>query len=423
MKRTILLSVSAIIMTLLLSVSFGAGAAENETAPVSPALQIIANHTPIAKAGLVGNELLFSAEDFERALNIDKISSITITKAPAVTDGELLVGSVRLAEGNTISRTHISMMSYAAATDDIKDTSFSFTVNGSPYSVTCSLYLLDKVNHSPSANEGVKTVGTFRDIAVFGRLGGTDPEGDKLTYQVIAYPKNGAFILTDDDGSYVYMPNEGYIGSDELRYVVYDTYGNYSTASTLELSVGKNGISYVYDDLDLHEAHSAAIKVSGAGIMSGTRIGTGYYFYPDATVSRSEFLVMAMRAAGITNLPEVANTGFADDDKIPSDMKKYIGAAARAGYVSGVRVGGKLCFEPEREITLAEASVVVANIMRLEFDGTIPTAAQGSNVPAWAAESLYALCDSNIIENCHAHSAPLTRSDTAMMLARIMDIE
>lgn len=423
MKQTILLSVSAILMTLLLALSPSVGATEIESIPVSPALQIIANHTPVAKAGLAGKELLFSAEDFERALNIEKISSITITDAPAVTDGELIVGSVRLAEGNTVSRAHLSMMSYAAATDDIKDTSFSFTVNGSPYSITCSLYMLDKVNYSPSTSEGVKTVGTFRDIAVFGKLGGSDPEGDKLTYQVISYPKNGAFILTDEDGSYVYMPNEGYIGSDELRYVVYDIYGNYSTASTLELSVGKNGISYVYDDLTLHEAHSAAIKVSGAGIMSGTRIVEGNYFYPDATVSRSEFLVMAMRAAGISNLPEVANTGFADDENIPSDMKKYIGAAARAGYVSGVRVGGKLCFEPDREITLAEASVIVANIMGLKFDGTVPTVAQESDIPAWAEESLYALCDSNIIENCHGHSESLTRGETAMMLARIMDIE
>ena len=423
MKRTILLSVSAILMTLLLALSPTVEATENESTPVSPALQIIANHTPIAKAGLAGNELLFSAEDFERALNIDEISSITITKAPAVTDGELLVGSVRLAAGNTISRAHLSMMSYAAATDDIKDTSFSFTVNGSAYSVTCSLYLLDKVNYSPSANDGVKTVGTFRDIAVFGKLGGTDPEGDKLTYQVITYPKNGAFILTDDDGSYVYMPNEGYIGSDELRYVVYDIYGNYSAASTLELSVGKNGISYVYDDLAWHKAHSAAIKVSGAGIMSGTRIAGGYYFYPDATVSRAEFLVMAMRAAGITNLPAVTNTGFADDAEISMDMKKYIGAAARAGYVDGVRINGRLCFQPDRNITLSEAAVIVANIMGLEFDGSIPTSARGSDVPAWAAESLYALCDSNIIESCNRHSESLTRGETAMMLARMMDIE
>ena len=197
MKRTLLLSVSAILMTLLLALSPRVGATESESVPVSPALQIIANHTPVAKAGLAGKELLFSAEDFERALNIEKISSITITDAPAVTDGELLVGSVRLAEGHTVSRAHLSMMSYAAATDDIKDSSFSFTVNGSPYSITCSLYLLDKVNYSPSTSEGVKTVGTFRDVAVFGRLGGSDPEGDKLTYQVISYPKNGAFILTD----------------------------------------------------------------------------------------------------------------------------------------------------------------------------------------------------------------------------------
>ena len=57
MKRTILLSVSAILMTLLLALSPTVGATENESTPVSPALQIIANHTPIAKAGLAANEI------------------------------------------------------------------------------------------------------------------------------------------------------------------------------------------------------------------------------------------------------------------------------------------------------------------------------------------------------------------------------
>ena len=94
MKRTVLLSISALLVTLLLSVTASAGVFESggeRESAVSPALQIIAHYTPMAKAGLSGHEILFTPDDFERALNLSQVSSITIT-APDVTEGELLWG-------------------------------------------------------------------------------------------------------------------------------------------------------------------------------------------------------------------------------------------------------------------------------------------------------------------------------------------
>ena len=34
------------------------------------------------------------------------------------------------------------------------------------------------------------------------------------------------------------------------------------------------------------------------------------YFYPEQTVSRMEFLVMAMRAVGVGSVPTISDTGF-----------------------------------------------------------------------------------------------------------------
>ena len=211
---------------------------------------------------------------------------------------------------------------------------------------------------------------------MYGRLYGIDPEGDKLTYQIVTYPKNGALILTDDNGIYVYFPNAGFTGRDSLTYVVYDTYGNYSAAASVTLRVEKNSASLTFDDMKWHRAYSAAIKLTGEGIMSGMQIGDGYYFYPDQTVSRAEFLVMAMKAAGVSKLPEVEDTGFYDDDDIAGTMKSYVGAAARAGYIKGSYVEGKLCFLPDKDITVSEAAVMIANIMGLESDGSVAVFAE-----------------------------------------------
>lgn len=426
MKRTVLLSISALLVTLLLSVSAQTGilaaTGGSHDAIVSPALQIIANHTPMAKAGIKGNEISFTADDFERALNLSRVTSVTIKKAPDLTDGELLVGSVKIGAGQTISRANLSLMSFTAASDDVRDSSFCFSVNGSAYTINCSLYLLDKINYSPTtAGGGSLEVSTYRDIAAFGRLHGLDPEGDELTYQVISYPKNGAFVLLGKGGRYVYMPNRGFTGTDSVKYVVSDKYGNYSSAATIKLKVEKNSASLAYDDMKWNTAYSAAIKLTGSGIMSGTRIGNGYYFYPDQTVSRAEFLVMAMKAAGVNNLPAVEETGFYDDDDIAGAMKNYVGAAARAGYVQGSIVDGRRYFYPNNEITAAEAAVIVANILGIKGDGSVSVFAGDTTIPAWAEDTVYALCSAGVIDiGDYNYSSSITRADAARILFSMM---
>lgn len=414
------------IVTLFLSVTVNSGmiaAAGADDVPVSPALQIIANCTPVAKSGIAGNEILFSAEDFERMLNLSRVTSVTITELPPATDGELLIGSVRVAKGQTVSRANLSLMSYAAAADDIRTSGFGFSVNDSPYSLTCSLYLLDSVNHSPATASpgGSREVGTYRDVAAYGRLYAYDPEGDALTYQIVTYPENGIVIMTGDDGKYVYMPDKGFTGTDSLRYVVFDCYGNCSAAATVRLTVSKNGTATAYDDMKWNEAYGAAITVTGEGIMSGTRIGESYYFYPGQTVSRVELLVMAMKAAGIESLPAVVNTGFADDADIPASMKPYVGAAARAGYVKGSTVDGKNCFLPDNEITVAEAAVMAANILGVKYDGSIAVSVSGGEIPAWAKEAVYSLTSLGVMDgDTENYNASLTRGEAAMLLESIM---
>ncbi|MBQ9080665.1 MAG: S-layer homology domain-containing protein [Clostridia bacterium] len=427
MKRTVLMSVSALIVTLLLSVTVNSNfidAASSSDAPVSPALSIIADCMPMAKAGIVGNEILFTPEDFERALNVSRVSTVTVTSLPDVTDGELLIGSVVVKEGQTISRANLSLLSYAAVREDSREAEFEFQVNGQPYSMTCSLYLLDGVNHSPTtARDGDMTVSTYRDVAAYGKLYAYDPEGDELTYQIVSYPEHGIALLYDNEGRYVYMPNKDFTGTDSLSYVVYDKYGNYSAVSTVRLSVSRNSTSLAYDDMKWHTAYSAAIKLAENGVMNGTQVAGIYYFEPDGTVTRGEFVVMAMKAAGVVSLPTVENTGFADDADIPAEMKSYIGMAARAGYVNGTLDGANKYFLPDREITVAEAATICANILELEYDGSIAVSVDDSTIPASAREAVLSLAAQGIIDSASIkdYNASVTRADAAIMLAALVD--
>ena len=427
MKRNVLLSVSALIVTLILSVTVNSGmiaAANPSDAPVSPALAVIANYTPMAKAGVVGNEILFSAEDFERALNLSRVDSITVTRAPDVTDGELLIGSVVVKSGQSISRENLSLLSYAPVRADSREADFEFCVGNGGYDITCQLYLLDGINKSPTtASAGEVTVSTYRDIAAYGKLYAYDPEGDELTYQIVSYPKHGIALLYDDEGRYVYMPNRDFAGTDSLRYVVYDKYGNYSSAATVCLEVGRNSASLVYNDMKWNAAYGSAVKLSERGVMGGTQVGNANYFYPEKTVSRADFLVMAMKAAGIVELPQVSDTGFSDDADIASEAKAYVSAAARVGYIQPISEEGKRYFLPDRPITVAEAASICAKILELEYDGSVAVSVDDSTIPAAARSAVFALEAHGIIDGGRIgdFSASITRADAAVMLAALVD--
>ena len=123
--------------------------------------------------------------------------------------------------------------------------------------------------------------------------------------------------------------------------MVRDRYGNYSASATVNLRVTQQGTSIVYADMLDSAQYNAALALTEAGVMSGTQVGNQYFFYPEKSVSRAEFLVMAMNAAGIEALPACNTTVFADDDQIPPAMKSYVAAAYELGYVSGSLVDGE----------------------------------------------------------------------------------
>ena len=224
-------------------------------------------------------------------------------------------------------------------------------------------------------------------------------------------------------GTYVYTPLEGFVGSDRFSYVARDKYGNYSALETVNVSVALPGTSVTYVDMKGSEAYNAALSLTEAGIMSGTQVGNQYYFYPDIAVSRVEFLVMAMNAAGITEVPDVASTVFFDDAEIPASMKGYVAAAYEMKYISGTLSQGKLCFLPNESITRAQAAVMLSNIVGLCDVAVTPTFADGRDIPVWATEAIYSLNAAGIMNSDQGYITPtatVTRAQTAQLLSAVM---
>ena len=406
-------------------------AASELQSPLSPALYILAEDTDMAMAALRGNTISFTDKDFCRAMNLSKIDSVTITQAPQMTDGELRVGTKVVSSGHTLSRSEISSLTYTPTNANINNSSFRFSVNGSPVDMVCRLYHLEKYNESPTlgSTQGSYTdVSTHKDVTYYGTLPCFDPEGDETVIEIVSYPETGSLILTNKHtGEYTFTPTKGQTGKDEFTYVARDKYGNYSAAGSVTLTVSKPKTSTVFADMTDHKGYNAALTMVEEGVMSGTQVGSNTYFYPDATVTREEFIVAAMNALGMRDLTKVEKTVFADDGKISDGARDYIGAAYELGFIKGeLTENGSLCFNPDRAITKAEAACVLTRMIDAATPTSKPLFSDADSIPTWAAASIYSLNYMGILTPTDGNIAPtatLTRADTAMILTAVMNVE
>ena len=402
---------------------FSCGGGEDKSHALSSALATLAEENSMAKATLLGGSISFDRNDFARATNLSKIDSITITKLPPISDGELRVASSVLTAPQTLSASSVDLLSFEPS-NTVRVSEFYFTVNDSTTELCCKLYTLEEKNYSPTLSTVSKNaleVSTFENVTLFGTLPCYDPDGDRTYIEIVSYPEHGLLVLENrETGAYRYIPDEDFDGEDAFTYVARDFYGNYSPSATVQLSVDEKPISVSYIDLVDTRYHGAAIAMTDKGVMSGTQIGTSSYFYPEREVSRAEFTVMAMNAAGITKLNDSGmKTVFADDADINDSFKPYVCAAYELGYIKGVERDGKLYFEPDRAMTRAEAACLLANMLDAAAPTVTPLFSDGGEIPAWAQSSVYAMNVMGVMnstDNKILSTSAVTRGDAAEIL-------
>jgi uncharacterized RmlC-like cupin family protein len=126
--------------------------------------------------------------------------------------------------------------------------SFQFTAfDGSLTSLVATVSLtVTPVNDPPKANAGSKS--GPEDINLPVTLSATDPDGDALTYLISQSPTNGT--LTGTAPNFNYLPASNFVGTDALRFAVFD---GKATSSVATLSITITAVN------DLPVAHSATV--------------------------------------------------------------------------------------------------------------------------------------------------------------------
>ncbi len=409
MKKNFRLLLAAVVACALLITA-------SASAIVSPALNVLSKRNTLIKSGLVYSDIYFSEQDFKKCLGLSAVDSVKVSALPPESDGVLKLGTLQVAEGQTIRSEYLSVLRFVPANEQVHYTNCTFTHDDTE--IPCTLNLLDTVNYAPTLAAETSAIKTYRGVACYDNLVARDPEGDSLDFQVVEYPAHGILTLTDRArGAYVYAPAAGYTGSDDFTVVVRDEYGNYSGTQTVSVHVGKSDTHFT--DVEGHWCENAAIALYDAGIATAVRYQNGLCFCPTDAVSREEFVTMVMKTLGVSTLTD-AETSFADNGEIAVEYRPYIATAQRMGYVGGREVDGALCFAPKDCITRAEAAVLINNVFGYETDGAVSVFADDSAIPTWARGAVYALTAAGVFngdgEGAIRPSALLDRASTVQML-------
>ena len=226
---------------------------------------------------------------------------------------------------------------------------------------------MDKINYAPEANSPSDSpIWTQSGVGVYTKLTATDPDADALEVMILEYPKNGVLEKMDGDGTFRYTSYDGYTGKDSFRYCFRDEYGNYSTLCRVDLKVVDRLTSITFSDMEGSAEYNAALVMAAQGIMTGSTQGDHTLFLPEGSVTRAEFVSMAMKRAGLRPDSTLNATFFDDNEQIPTYLMSYVATAARLGIVNGSFDDEQgLVFRPTDPITFLECSIILNNIYDL----------------------------------------------------------
>lgn len=175
-------------------------------------------------------------------------------------------------------------------------------------------------------------------------------------------------------------------------------------------------------DITGHWAEAAIKRAIGSGLAVGYPDGS---FRPDRTISRSEFIVLLMRAFKPSTAFASAELAFTDTAQIGGWARAAIGQAVEAGIIRGYADGS---FRPGAGLTRAEMAVLAARVL----SPSLPAAgdAQASfadrqEIPAWASASVAAMQQASIMQGKgkgrFAPGASANRAEAVTVILNMMD--
>ncbi len=345
----------------------------------------------------------FTAQDFE-----EEIQGICITGLPDPKTGTVMLGNRVLRSGDILTVEQLSQMTFAPlrrqADADAVVTYLPIYENRVAQAATMTISIRGKEDKPPVAED--MAMETYKNLPNEGKLKVSDPEGQALTYTLVRAPKRGT-VTVQENGSFTYTPKKNKVGVDSFVYTATDPAGNVSREATVTVQILKPTDSRQYTDTVGLDCRFEAEWLRNTGLFSGENISGENCFFPEKTLSRGEFLAMAVRALEIP-LEQQDYSGIPSN--VPLWLKPYVGAAMRSGLLAGWPQTDSF----DSAITGAEAAVMLQNALDLTVEDV--SASVTEDVPAWASDSLAVMANNGVMFQANS---PMTRADAAQVLYQI----
>lgn len=361
----------------------------------------------------------FSPEDFNEAR--EELRGICITGLPQAHTGTVLLGSRVLQPGDILTAEQITAMTFAPLRTEVNQeavvTYLPIYENRVEKAATMTISIRGKTDKAPIAEDFAME--TYKNLPNEGKLKVSDPEGQSMQFSVTRQPRRGEVELRED-GSFQYTPKKNKVGVDSFTYTATDPAGNVSREATVTIQILKPTDSQQYTDTLGEDCRFAAEWMRNTGLFVGERIGGENCFFPEKTVSRGEFLAMAMK---LLDVPlESGNSYSALTANVPNWLKPYLAAAIRSGLVDNTPMAETGEFAAYEPVTGGEVAVMLQNALDLgvQTDGMLLTTEEEVPVtPTWTEVALQVMGQNGIMLSAEEY---LTRAEVAQILYRVSQL-
>lgn len=233
-------------------------------------------------------------------------------------DGDNLTYVISQPTNGVLHLDHNGSFTYTPNNNFVGVDSFNYIVNdGFNDSKNGTVTLT--VNNSPSIANNMKfKLSSY--IPYNGKLNGTDPDHDILTYHIIVNPSNGTLKL-DPDGNFVYTPNDKFVGVDNFSYIVSDGF-SYSDIGNVSLDVvNKHPVAYDLNvstmgntpcngklnitDTDPDEIYYHCINYPSNGTLTTNPDGTFRYTPNKGFIGADSFIYIVNDGTDYSNVAKV----------------------------------------------------------------------------------------------------------------------
>ncbi|WP_409250888.1 Ig-like domain-containing protein [Bacillus sp. SCS-153A] len=152
---------------------------------------------------------------------------------------------------------------YTPNADYVGTDSFTITVSDGKGGVATTTIeiTVNEVNEAPTVKE-TYTVVTDENKEVSGKVAADDPDGDPLTYSKKSDPVYGRAIV-NEDGTWTYTPDAGYVGTDSFTITVSDGKGGLAT-TTVKIDVKESDTAISFSKGEYYKTSDATPLITGS---------------------------------------------------------------------------------------------------------------------------------------------------------------